>query len=158
MIILVTILLASVASLPAVPECSKVVTVQLREECITTQLRLETFNPVQQCKDVMVTECKHKFSHFPHKSFTSSRVLGTTSTLVASSGVPIKHPFTKRDDTLNPQTTSEDTDPTHTSSEDTEPTHATNEEPEPHQGGQNCKQVKEKHCQKIPQWKTIPSE
>merc|ERR1719369_233340 len=138
MIILVTILLASVASLPAVPECSKVVTVQLREECTTTQLRVETINPVQQCKDVMVTECKHKFSHFPHKSFTSSRVLGTTSTLVASSGVPIKHPFTKRDDTLNPQTTSEDT----------EPTHATNEEPEPHQGGQNCKQVKEKHCQK----------
>merc|ERR1711970_1625839 len=89
----------------------------------------------------------HKFSHFPHKSFTSSRVLGTTSTLVASSGVPIKHPFTKREDTPNPQTTSEDT----------KPTHATSEEPEP-QGGQNCKQVKEKHCQNIPQWKTIPSE
>merc|ERR1711970_759252 len=99
----------------------------------------------------------HKFSHFPHKSFTSSRVLGTTSTLVASSGVPIKHPFTKREDTPNPQTTSEDTKPTHTSSEDTEPTHATSEEPEP-QGGQNCKQVNEKHCQNIPQWKTIPSE
>merc|ERR1711887_408216 len=159
MIILVTILLGSVTSIPAAPDCSKVATVQLREECTTTQLRVETINPVQQCKDVMVTECEHKFSHFPHRTLSSSRVLGTTSTLVAS-GVHVNHPFTKREDTLQ-QTTSEDTEPTHTSSEDTEPSHATNEEPVPHptsEGGHNCKPVKEKHCQNIPQWKTIPSE
>merc|ERR1711887_245020 len=159
MIILVTILLGSVTSIPAAPDCSKVATVQLREECTTTQLRVETINPVQQCEDVMVTECEHKFSHFPHRTFSSSRVLGTTSTLVAS-GVHVNHPFTKREDTLQ-QTTSEDTEPTHTSSEDTEPSHATNEEPVPHptsEGGHNCKPVKEKHCQNIPQWKTIPSE
>ena len=130
MLLLVTILLGSVASLPTAQECSKVPTVQLREECSTTQLRVETSNPVQQCKDVIVTQCKKKFSHFPHRVFSSSRVLGTTSTLVAS-GVRAKHPFTKREDTVPL--------------------------PAP-QGEENCQQVKEKHCQNIPQWKTIPSE
>merc|ERR1711887_138434 len=130
MIILVTILLGSVTSLPAAPDCSKVATVQLREECTTTQLRVETINPVKQCIDVMVTECEHKFSHFPNRSFSSSRVLGTASTLVAS-GVPVKHPVTKREDTLQ-QATSEDPVTHHTA-----------------QGGENCKQVKEKHCQNI---------
>merc|ERR1711970_238740 len=160
MIILVTILLGSVTSLPAAPDCSKVATVQLREECTTTQLRVETINPVQQCEDVMVTECEHKFSHFPNRSFSSSRVLGTTSTPVAS-GVPVKHPVTKREDILNTLTTSEHTEHTHTSSETTEPSHTTTEDPVTHQtaqGEENCKQVKEKHCQNIPQWKTIPSE
>merc|ERR1711887_535068 len=91
MLILVTILVVSVSSLPTIDDCSKVATVQLREECTTTQLRVETINPVQQCKDVMVTECEHKFSHFPNRSFSSSRALGTTSSPVAS-GVPVKHP------------------------------------------------------------------
>ena len=140
MLLLVTILLGSVASLPTAQECSKVPTVQLREECSTTQLRVETSNPVQQCKDVIVTQCKKKFSHFPHRIFSSSRVLGTTSTLLAS-GVRAKHPYTKREDIV----------PAHTTIEDTVPLHAP-------QGEENCKQVKEKHCQNIPQWKTIPSE
>merc|ERR1711862_460262 len=69
----------------------KVPTVQLREECSTTQLRVETSNPVQQCKDVIVTQCKKKFSHFPHRVFSSSRVLGTTSTLVLQVFVPSIH-------------------------------------------------------------------
>ena len=140
MLLLVTILLGSVASLPTAQECSKVPTVQLREECSTTQLRVETSNPVQQCKDVIVTQCKKKFSHFPHRIFSSSRVLGTTSTLVAS-GVRAKHPFTKREDAVPAKTTIEDTVPLHAP-----------------QGEENCQQVKEKHCQNIPQWKTIPSE
>ena len=62
MLLLGTFLLVSVASLPAVEECSKVATVQLREECTTTQLRVETNKTVQQCKDVIVTQCKHKNS------------------------------------------------------------------------------------------------
>ena len=140
MLLLVTILLGSVASLPTAQECSKVPTVQLREECSTTQLRVETSNPVQQCKDVIVTQCKKKFSHFPHRVFSSSRVLGTTSTLVAS-GVRAKHPFTKREDAVTAHITNDDTVPL----------------PAP-QGEENCQQVKEKHCQNIPQWKTIPSE
>ena len=140
MLLLVTILLGSVASLPTAQECSKVPTVQLREECSTTQLRVETSNPVQQCKDVIVTQCKKKFSHFPHRIFSSSRVLGTTSTLLAS-GVRAKHPFTKREDAVPAKTTIEDTVPLHAP-----------------QGEENCQQVKEKHCQNIPQWKTIPSE
>ena len=140
MLLLVTILLGSVASLPTAQECSKVPTVQLREECSTTQLRVETSNPVQQCKDVIVTQCKKKFSHFPHRKFSSSRVLGTTSTLVAA-GVRAKHPFTKREDAVPAKTTIEDTVPLHAP-----------------QGEENCQQVKEKHCQNIPQWKTIPSE
>merc|ERR1719312_2301770 len=131
MLLLVTILLGIVGSLPTAQECSKVPTVQLREE---------TSNPVQQCKDVIVTQCKKKFSHFPHRIFSSSRVLGTTSTLVAS-GVRAKHPYSKREDIA----------PAHTTIEDTVPL------PAP-QGEENCQQVKEKHCQNIPQWKTIPSE
>merc|ERR1711970_1006162 len=134
MLILVTILVVSVSSLPTIDDCSKVATVQLREECTTTQLRVETNNTVQQCKDVIVTQCKHKFSNFPHRTFTSSHVLGTTSTMVAS-GVRVKHPFRKR--------------------EDIAPYHTTQHQ---EQEGENCKQVKEKHCQNIPQWKTIPSE
>merc|ERR1719250_352869 len=124
MLLLVTILLGSVSKIP---------TVQLREECSTTQLRVETSNPVQQCKDVIVTQCKKKFSHFPHRIFSSSRVLGT-STLVAS-GVRAKHPFTKREDAVPAKTTIEDTVPLHAP-----------------QGEENCQQVKEKHCQNIPQW------
>jgi len=144
MLLLVTILLGSVASLPTAQECSKVPTVQLREECSTTQLRVETSNPVQQCKDVIVTQCKKKFSHFPHRIFSSSRVLGTTSTLLAS-GVRAKHPYSKREDAV----------PVHITNEDAMPAYTTQHQ---EQGEENCQQVKEKRCQNIPQWKTIPSE
>merc|ERR1711970_849909 len=143
MLILVTILVVSVSSLPTIDDCSKVATVQLREECTTTQLRVETNNTVQQCKDVIVTQCRHKFSNFPHRTFTSSRVLGTTSTMVAS-GVRVKHPFSNREDNV-----------AYHKREDTLPYHTTQHQ---EQGGENCKQVKEKHCQNIPQWKTMPSE
>ena len=82
---------------PSDDECRKVPTIQMREECTTHQIRVETTDTVEECKDMIVTECKQKFSHFPHRTFSSSRILGTTSTMVAS-GVPAKYSYSKREE------------------------------------------------------------
>ena len=83
-----------------------------------------------------------KFAHVHHNRFTSSRVVGTTSKLVAS-GVRVKHPFSKRED-VAPKV---------------KVTHEDVILPDqPQSMGKSCAQRKEKHCTNIPELKTIPSE
>ena len=112
-------------------KCKNVPKKQLEEVCHIEDVVVTTTNIVEQCKDVFITRCNEKFVHFPSRPFSSSRVLGTTSTLVAS-GVRVKHPFSKRED-VSPSTQLQST-------------------------GKNCHQRKEKHCKNVPEVKTIPSE
>merc|ERR1712106_852269 len=176
-IFLLVICLASTRASPATlesdsDECRKVPKVELKEECRTEDVRMEQSYLVQECEDVFVSHCeeneedsseldvvtpehsnsasdnegddkKPTFSHFPHR--TTDEVDDVNGDAKQSfshfphrssptSVVPAKHSLSKR--------------------EEVEPSEDEDEGSEV----EDCMQKKIKHCQNIPQWKTIPSE
>jgi len=175
--LLVTCLVHTISAFPATPEtdsdeCKKVPKVEMKEECRTEDVRMEQSYLVQECEDVFVTHCeeneedsseldvvtpehsnsasdnegddkKPTFSHFPHRTTDKvDDVNGDANQSFShfphrtspSSVVPAKHSLSKR--------------------EEVEPSEDEDEGSEV----KDCMQKKIKHCQNVPQWKTIPSE
>merc|ERR1711892_409575 len=125
-------------------ECKKVPKVELKEECRTEEVRMEQSYLVQECEDVFITDCEDK-----EEDNSEQDVVSTTEKVTDAvnddnkqsfsnfpartfSSFPVKHSLNKRED-VTPETTEESE-------------------------VEKCIQRKIKHCQNMPQWKTMRNE
>merc|ERR1711892_337271 len=125
-------------------ECKKVPKVELKEECRTEEVRMEQSYLVQECEDVFITDCEDKDEDNSEQDMVSTTEKVTDAVndddkqsfsnfpARTFSSFPVKHSLNKREDVAP----------------------ATTEESEV----EKCIQRKIKHCQNMPQWKTMRNE
>merc|ERR1712106_1251299 len=125
-------------------ECKKVPKVELKEECRTEEVRMEQSYLVQECEDVFITDCEDK-----EEDNSEQDVVSTTEKVTDAVNDDNKQSFSNF-----PARTFSSFPVKHSLSKREEVPPATIEESEV----EKCIQRKIKHCQNMPQWKTMRNE